>query len=206
VLAEDNGEASEAVMRVVIVYESMYGNTHAVANCVAEGLRHEACDVTVVPVGKATKELIGHCDLLVVGGPTHVHGLPRPATRKSAAQAANEPGSGLILESGALGPGLREWLPDLPAGDGSAAAAFDTRMNGPVLFTGQASRAIAHQLRRHDYEVATPVHSFVVRKENVLEASEADRARTWGESLAFSAGPFLHAQSTPELYSPEADM
>jgi hypothetical protein len=206
VLAEDNGEASEAVMHVVIVYESMYGNTHALANCVAEGLRHEACDVTVVPVGKATKELTGHCDLLVVGAPTHVHGLPRPATRKSAAQAADKPGSGLILESGALGPGLREWLHDLPAGDGSSAAAFDTRMNGPVLFTGQASRAVVHQLRRRDYEVVTPVHSFVVSKENVLEASEAERARTWGKALAFAAGPFLHAQSTPELYSPEADM
>jgi hypothetical protein len=199
VLAEDNGEASEAVMRVVIVYESMYGNTHAVANCVAEGLRHEACDVTVVPVGRATEELTGHCDLLVVGGPTHVHGLPRPSTRKSAAQAADEPASGLILESGALGPGLREWLHDLPAGDGSAAAAFDTRMDGPVLFTGQACRAIAHQLRRHHYEVVTPGHSFVVSKENVLDASQAERARTWGEALAFSAGPFLHAQSAPEL-------
>ena len=69
-------------MRAVIVYESMYGNTHAVANSVAEGLRDEACDVTVVPVGRATEELTGHCDLLVVGGPTHMHGLPRPSTRK----------------------------------------------------------------------------------------------------------------------------
>ena len=67
-------------MRAVIVYESMYGNTHAVANSVAEGLRDEACDVTVVPVGRATEELTGHCDLLVVGGPTHMHGLPRPST------------------------------------------------------------------------------------------------------------------------------
>ena len=70
-------------MRAVIVYESMYGNTHAVANSVAEGLRDEACDVTVVPVGRATEELTGHCDLLVVGG-DHVHGLSRPSTRKSA--------------------------------------------------------------------------------------------------------------------------
>ena len=51
-------------MRAVIVYESMYGNTHAVANSVAEGLRDEACDVTVVPVGKATKELTGQVNLV----------------------------------------------------------------------------------------------------------------------------------------------
>ena len=81
-------------MRAVIVYESMYGNTHAVANSVAEGLRDEACDVTVVPVGRATEELTGHCDLLVVGGPTHMHGLPRPSTRKGwaiGAVTAREP-------------------------------------------------------------------------------------------------------------------
>ena len=77
VLAEDT-RGREAETRVVIVYESMYGNTHVVANCVAEALRHQACDVTVVPVGKATKELLGHCDLLVVGAPTPVHGLPWP--------------------------------------------------------------------------------------------------------------------------------
>ena len=193
-------------MHVVIVYESMYGNTHAVANCVAEGLRHEACDVTVVPVGKATKELTGHCDLLVVGAPTHVHGLPRPATRKSATQAADKPGSGLILESGALGPGLREWLHDLPAGDGYSAVAFDTRMNGPCCSRGKLATLSRTSCAAATSEVVTPVHSFVVSKENVLEAGEAERARTRGKALAFAAGPFLHAQSTPELHPPEADM
>src|ERR1700744_3660176 len=107
------------MMRAVIVYESMYGNTHAVANCIARGMRHEACDVTVVPVGQATPDLIGHFDLLVVGGPTHVHGLSRPSTRKSAAEAAGAPGSTFTLEPGALGPGLREWLHDLKPGGGA---------------------------------------------------------------------------------------
>ena len=118
------------------------------------------------------------------------------ATRKSAARAANEPGSGLSLESGALGPGLREWLPGLPAGDGSAAAVFDTRMNGPVLFTGQASRAVAHQLRRHDYEVLTPVHSFVVSKENVLEEARPSGLGPGRSGLL--CGRF-YTQSTPEF-------
>jgi hypothetical protein len=183
-------------MRAVIVYESMYGNTHAVANCVAEGMRDKACDVTVVPVGRATQELIAHCDLLVLGGPTHVHGLPRPSTRKSAAEAAGKPGSGLTLETGALGPGLREWLHNLEPGRGAAAAAFDTRMDGPVLFTGQASRTVAQQLRRRGYRVLTPLQSFLVSKQNRLDASQVERARTWGAALAFSAGPFLHATPT----------
>jgi hypothetical protein len=193
-------------MRAVIVYESIYGNTHAVANSVAEGLGDEACDVTVVPVSRATEELTGHCDLLVVGGPTHMHGLPRRFTRKLAAEAAGQPGSRLTLEPGALGPGLREWLHGLTAVDGVTAAAFDTRKDGPVLFTGQASRTIAQQLRRRGYRVLTPWHSFPVSKQNGLDASQAERARTWGQALAFTASSSRWAGSSPNLISPGADM
>jgi hypothetical protein len=173
---------------------------------VAEGLRDEACDVTVVPVGRATEELISHCDLLVVGGPTHGHGLPRRSTRKSAAAAAGQPGSRLTLEPSALGPGLREWLHALPAADGVTAAAFDTRMDGPVLFTGQASRTIARQLRRRGYRVLTPRHSFAISKQNGLDASQAERGRTWGQALAFTASSSRWTGSSPDLISPGAPM
>ena len=183
-------------MRVLVVYESMYGNTHEVANSVAEGLRDKACDVTVVPVGRATEELIRHCELLVVGGPTHVHGLPRPSTRRTAAEAAEKPDSGLTLEAGALGPGLREWLDGLAPLRGIPAAAFDTRMDGPALFTGQASRGIAQRLRHRGYRIVGPAQSFLVSKQNVLGPAEAERARTWGAALAFTAGPFRHATRT----------
>lgn len=42
-------------MRALVVYESMYGNTHAIAIDIAAGLRatHE---VTLVPVTRATQE------------------------------------------------------------------------------------------------------------------------------------------------------
>jgi flavodoxin len=61
-------------MRALVVYESMYGNTHVVASNIADGLRatHE---VTLVPVADATADLVAEADLLVVGAPTHVHGL-----------------------------------------------------------------------------------------------------------------------------------
>ena len=73
-------------MKVVIVYESMYGNTHHVANTIGAGLRGVA-DVAVVPVEQASEELVDTADLLVVGGPTHVHGMSRPSTRKAAVEA-----------------------------------------------------------------------------------------------------------------------
>ena len=91
-------------MRALVVYESMYGNTRVVANNIADGLRatHE---VTLVPVAGATGDLVAGADLLVVGGPTHMHGLSSPATRRMAAQAAAKPASGLRSGPGRLRPG-----------------------------------------------------------------------------------------------------
>ena len=41
-------------MRVVIVYESMFGNTHLIADAIAEGLA-PGNEVTVVPVAQAAR-------------------------------------------------------------------------------------------------------------------------------------------------------
>jgi hypothetical protein len=76
------------------------------------------------------------------------------------------------------------------------AAAFDTRMDGPTLFTGQASQAIARRLRHRGYRVVGQAQSFLVSKRNVLDPAGAERARTWGRALAFAAGPFRHPAST----------
>ena len=64
-------------MRAVIVYESMYGNTHAVAEAIGRGLG-PTFDTTVLPVGGATRPMVEGADLLVVGGPTHAHSMTRP--------------------------------------------------------------------------------------------------------------------------------
>jgi len=54
-------------MRALVVYESMYGNTHVVASNIADGLRADY-EVTLVPVAEATPALVAGADLLVVGG------------------------------------------------------------------------------------------------------------------------------------------
>src|SRR6267142_6534683 len=73
------------LMQALVVYESMYGNTHAVAVEVAAGLRamHE---VTLVPVTRATRELVTAADVIVAGSPTHMHGMPTVASRRMAAE------------------------------------------------------------------------------------------------------------------------
>ena len=53
-------------MKAVVVYESMYGNTHLIADAVAAGLA-ELGEVEVVPVGGATPEVLDRAELVVVG-------------------------------------------------------------------------------------------------------------------------------------------
>ncbi len=172
-------------MQAVVVYESMYGNTHVVASNIADGLR-AAYEVTLVPVAEASEALVAEADLLIVGGPTHMHGLSSSATRRMAAQGAAKPASGLSLDPGACGPGLRDWLKGLGAGH-VLAAAFDTRLNGVPAFTGAASRGIGRQLRRHGYRLIAAPESFLVSQQNTLLDGEVPRARRWGAALGVIA-------------------
>ncbi len=160
-------------MRALVVYESMYGNTHVVAGNVADGLR-------------ATGDLVAGADLLVVGGPTHMHGLSSAATRRMAAQAAAKQASGLSLDPDAGGPGLRDWLRGIGGGP-ALAAAFDTRINGVAAFTGHAGRGIGRLLRRHGYRLIAAPESFLVGQRNTLLDGEASRARRWGAALGVIA-------------------
>lgn len=172
-------------MRALVVYESMYGNTRAVATAIAEGLR-SSHEVDVVAVGGATAALTSAADLLVVGGPTHMRGMARASSRRMAADASRKPG-GPQLDPDAAGTGLREWLDDLADGRRSAAAAFDTRLSGPPLLTGRAALGIARVLRGHAYRLTAPPESFIVDKQNRLLAGELQRAAQWGHRLAAAA-------------------
>jgi hypothetical protein len=170
-------------MKAVVVYESMYGNTHLVADAIGQGLRTgPGDDVSVVPVEAADAAALAGADLVVVGGPTHVHGTTRPSTRKAAAEAAEKPGSGLQMEPEAEGPGLREWF-DTVDGLSGRAAAFDTRMEGPAAFTGRASKGIARRLHGHGCELVADPTSFLVTKQNHLVEEEERHAREWGAQL-----------------------
>lgn len=175
-------------MRALVVYESMFGNTRVVAAHVADGLR-AACEVTLVPVAGATADLLGPAELLVVGGPTHMHGLSSAMTRRMAARAAAEPDSGLSLDPDATGPGVRDLLRRLGARS-ALAAAFDTRLDGVPTSTGQASRRIARMLRRHGCRIIAAPESFLVTPRSTLADGEAARARRWGEALAVIAAGF----------------
>ena len=167
-------------MRGLVIYESMYGNTHAIADAVAEGLGGE---VEVRPVHDAGG-VPSNVDFLVVGGPTHMHGLSTALSRKMAMSAAKED-AGKVEPGATEEPGLREWLRKLD-GAGLRAAAFDTRGDArpSVTLTGSAARGIGRRLRHRGCDVIDSQSFLVADAEGPLEAGELDRAREWGAALA----------------------
>ncbi len=176
-------------MRAIVVYESMYGNTRLIAEAIGAGLGVTA--EAVMAVGEVTPGALEGADLVVVGGPTHMLGMSRPGTRRMAVDAARKPRSGVTVEPGADGPGLREWLGSVVGGR-RRAAAFDTRYR--AKFGGRASKRIGRLLTGHGFDVVAGPVSFFVTKANRLEDGEADRAREWGRRLA-----------TPGPTAPKAD-
>ena len=169
-------------MSVLVIYESMYGNTHAIADRLAAGLQGLA-ETKVVPVTSATATLVAWADLVLVGGPTHAHGLTTMRTRTGAREAADKPNSGLVVDPKAAGTGLRDWFRTLEDVAGKPAAAYDTRFAGPAMLTGQASRGIARRLRAHGFRLVAEPESFLVDRHNRLLAGEPDRAGAWAAGL-----------------------
>jgi hypothetical protein len=170
-------------MRAVIVYESMFGSTRMIAEAIGEGMG-PGNEVQVVRVTDADVHVLDGADLVVVGGPTHVHGMTRPSTRRGAPDYARKPGSDLVLEPGvATGPGVREWLASL-APVHALGAAFDTRIQAPPVVSGRASKGIDRELARHGLIQAASPESFIVNKQSHLVPGEQERARSWGAHLA----------------------
>jgi Flavodoxin len=173
------------LVRALVVYESMYGNTHAVATDIAAGLS-AAHEVTLVPVNRASRELVVGADLIVAGAPTHRHGMPTIGSRRMATETAREPDSGLTMDPDADGPGLRAWLEELNA-EGMLAAAFDTRLSGMPALTGRASRPIARVLTRRGCRVVLAPESFLADGQNTLLHGETARACSWGVQVGETA-------------------
>lgn len=161
-------------MNALVIHESVYGNTRAVAEAIAEGLG----GAPVLRPDELSADAT-HVDVLVVGGPTHAHGMATARSRRDAARAAH-----LNDQAAAGGPALRDWLAELPRADHAQAAAFDTRLNKPEWLTGAACHGIAKRLRRHGYRVLDSASFLVTAGDGPLVDGELERARRWGEGLA----------------------
>jgi hypothetical protein len=164
--------------RALVVYESVFGDAKQIALAIAEGLATRL-PVDVVAAREAPSQVPEGVRMLVVGGPNHAFGMPRPATRE-----------GAVRDHGADIPdptfGLHEWLDRARVPRGLSAAAFDTRMKRPTLITklDHAAKSEEKLLRGLGVTLAAPAEHFFVSdvKGPVLEGEE-DRARRWGKAL-----------------------
>lgn len=166
-------------MRAVVVYESLWGNTAAIARAIAEGIGPEA---RAVSTAEATPALVADADLIVAGAPVLGFALPTEAMRKSIETggpryASNPPNLSH--------PSMRSWLDALAPGAGRGAA-FETRIRGP--FPGGSTKAIAAGLADTGREVIGNGAKFFVKGQfGPLRDGELDRARAWGTELARAA-------------------
>jgi flavodoxin len=169
-------------MEALVVYESLWGNTAAIAHAIGEGIGH---DTTVAHTGEIDPAAASDFDLIVVGAPVHALSLP---TMESKASAAGRPVAEDELAPDVSQPAVKDWLAGMPAGT-AAAAAFDTRIRGP-LGHGGASR-IEKALKANGYRIVDKAQGFTVVNEahvraagSMLRQGERKRAQEWGEKLA----------------------
>jgi hypothetical protein len=163
-------------MQALVVYESFFGNTAAVAKAIAEGIGPEASAITT---DDATPEVVANADLVVVGAPVLGFRLPTDEIR-----------AGLLRETGASTPpdtshrSMRSWLASLPAGH-AGVAAFETRFR---FSPGGSIGTITDELERAGYRPVAKGRKFLVTgKYGPLKSGEIERARAWGTELATAA-------------------
>jgi hypothetical protein len=160
-------------MHAVVVYESFWGNTAAVARAIADGIGPHAAAMTT---DEATPDVVSGAELVVVGAPVLGFRLPTDAVR-----------DGLVGESGAPFPAdtthrsLRSWLGSLPDGS-TPVAAFETRFRWSP---GGAIGTITRELERAGYRSVARGQKFLVTgKYGPLKDGELERAWQWGAELA----------------------
>ena len=95
-------------MKAVVVYESLWGNTAAVARAVADGIGPEA---TVCSTAEATAAVVEGDDLIVAGAPVLGFKLPTAKMREGVRAAPGKAPSPPDLSH----PSLRSWLAALRA-------------------------------------------------------------------------------------------
>ena len=160
-------------MRAIVVYESHWGNTAAVARAIAEGIGPGA---RAIPTDEAVGPSLEHVDLIVAGAPVMAKSLPGEGMRAKVESDHKAPAAADVSH-----PMLRTWLDGLPSGRAKAAA-FDTRMRWTPR---GAIGTIESKLRKAGYQVVMKGKGFVVGGAyGPLRDGELDRARAWGAELA----------------------
>jgi len=147
-------------MKALIVYDSAYGNTEAIAKSIGSAI---TCDVKVLRAGEVNPSDLELLDLLIAGSPTY-GGRPTPAMRDFLNKISRAAISGINV------------------------AAFDTRISARwVRIFGYAAGKIAgHLKRKGGILVSSPEGFFVKGTKGPLKEGELERATSWAKEIVKS--------------------
>jgi hypothetical protein len=169
-------------MKAIVVYESYWGNTAAVARAIAEGLGPGA---RAMPADEAQGGALTGVGLIVAGSPIIAFSLPSEKTRNN---MAAKPDKKAPSPPDLTHPSIRTWLVALPRADESGggtavrAAAFET---GFKLSPGGAAGKILRMLEEKGYRPIVKKQRFLVQASyGPMKDGELDRAKAWGAELA----------------------
>jgi flavodoxin len=144
-------------MKVLIVYDSVYGNTEKIAKAIGGAM---ASDVKVVRVSEVNPIGLEPIDTLIVGSPTQGGRPTQP---------------------------IQDFLSKVPATTikGIKVAAFDTRYAGKfVRVFGFAAEKIAGSLEaKGGNRISPPAAFFVTGKKGPLKDGELERAVGWVKEI-----------------------
>jgi len=152
-------------MKVLIVYDSQYGNTERLAQVIGDAF---AGQLRVLRASEANPSELKSIEVLIVGSPTQ-GGRPTQAIANFLGRIPSK--------------GLR----------GVRVAAFDTRLSARnrglgmrllIRIVGYAGNRIAARLQAAGGSLLAPPEGFIVeRKEGPLKQGEIERAAAWAEQL-----------------------
>ena len=145
-------------MKTLVIYDSVYGNTQAIAQAIGQAIPG---DVQVLRARQVDTSTLESVDLLIVGTPTH-GGRPTEAVQR-------------LLEE--VGP---------PARKGAQVATFDTRFSWRWLrIFGFPAPKMAEALVEKGWTLVVPPEGFFVKgaKQGPLKPGEAERAATWARRI-----------------------
>ena len=156
-------------MKVIVLYDSVFGNTEKVAFSMAAALAEQA---VIKRIGDATAGDLEGADLLVVGSPTR----------------GFRPTEGVKLFLDSLKPG---------ALTGISAAAFDTRIppetieskffRKVVVMGGYADRKISKLLQAKGARLLESAGFYVAATEGPVVEGEIERAVRWIKAITATA-------------------
>ena len=156
-------------MKIVVLYDSLYGNTEVIAQLIGNVLKKQG-EVAVTRAGTLFVDQLAGIDMLIVGSPTQQF---RPTI------------------------GMRNFLNKIPKNglQGIKVAAFDTRLtwqeiekSPPLPFFvrifGYAAEWIAKKLKSKGGELVLAGEGFYVEgMKGPLAKGELDRAEEWAQKL-----------------------